>query len=165
MTRRLDRIERQTAEQTLRQILRGARLDSFHVREPELTLCFFNRESADDRPVYVWLMTSAAMQVCGSELTEWPAPPAGQDMFHVGRAALLPVLYRLIGNGVDSVAIAPDGALALNLAEHSIVVTPGEHELEEIWLVTDQTPDTFDAQGWRIALADDGRIALKRPER
>lgn len=165
MGRQLDRIERQSAERALQQILRGAQLDSFHVRSVDLMLCFFNGESGDDKPVYVWMQTTAAALICRSDLTEWPAAPSHSAAFHEQRGDLLPRLYRLIGDSVDSVAIALDGALSLNLTEHSIVLVPGPQELEEIWSVTDQTPDTFDAQGWRVALASDGKIALKRPPR
>lgn len=165
MTRRLDRIERQSAEEALQEILRGAHLDSFHVRERELTLCFVSGDTAGDRPVYVWLMTGAAALVCGSDLVRWPAPPEGDDGFRAGRAELLPDLYRLVGQSVAAVAIAGDGALSVSFSERSFVLTPGVGEDEEVWRVTDRTPDTFDAEGWRIALADDGSLALKRPDR
>lgn len=165
MTRRLDRIERQSAEVTLQEILRGARLDSFHVRERELTLCFVSGDMTDARPVYVWLMTGAAALVCGSDLASWPAPPEEAHIFRAGRAALLPELYRLVGQSVAAAAVAGDGALSVSFDDRSFVLTPGAREDEEVWRVTDRTPDTFDAESWRIALADDGSIALKRPDR
>lgn len=163
MTRQLDRIERQSAEQALRQILRGARLDSFHVRSVELTLSFVN-EPSDDRPAYVWLRTGAPAMV-GGELTEWPAPPTDDAAFHAGRAEMLPLLYRLVGDSVAEIAIAPDGALSASFTGQTIVLVPRHREAEEVWTLSDQTPDTFDAQGWRITLSNGGRLTVKRPER
>jgi hypothetical protein len=163
MTRALDRIERKAAAEALQQILRGAQLDSFHVRSVDLTLCFFNGD-ADDKPVYVWLQTGAMALVCGADLTEWPAAPADSAAFHARRAELLPMLYGLIGDSVAAVAIAPDGALSVSFTERSLILAPGAEELDEIWSVTDRTPDTFDPEGWRIVLANSGKLTIKQPE-
>ena len=43
-------------------------------------------------------------------------------------------------------------------------VTSLPEELDEIWSVTDRTPDTFDAEGWRIVLANSGKLTIKQPE-
>jgi hypothetical protein len=143
-------------------LLRGMSLDSVRIYSVVVQLGFFRPNSASSLPVEAWITTSGNLRV-------EPVTPLingeflSQDDFFTGRSLAVFELYKLVGKEIMEAFVLESGELAFQLGEKRVLIQPDGGELEEVWAVMSDSPDTNISHQWHVALDDSGSISVRYP--
>lgn len=138
-------------------LLLGAQLDSIRAYSLIMQLGFIRTVPADGLPVEVWVSIS------GDLVAKNTSPRLMEDFFE-RRAQAFCTTYLLIGQKVTATSISATGALQIDFGAMSLSAeADGKDELDEVWAVSSDTPDTSVDHDWYIALDDNGALSLRTP--
>lgn len=138
-------------------LLLGTQLDSIRAYSLIMQLGFVRTVPAGGLPTEVWVSIS------GNLITEDASTCSTGDFFE-RRAQALCATYLLIGQRVTATNISDSGTLQIDLDAKSLrVEADSEDNLEEIWAVMSDTPDTSVDHRWYMVLDDAGALSVRIP--
>lgn len=131
-----------------KEYLAGACLDKIVVYSVVVQLCFM----APNNNSYIWI------SACGDCFFD-----EHQDKldFFENRKYFIKEVYGVMGRGIESIGILPDGSLRLYLDNHSILFSANDEDSEIIWSITSDTPAPFENHRFSISLVEGGAIYLQ----
>jgi hypothetical protein len=143
-------------------LLRGAQLDSIRVYSLIVQLGFVRVGAEGNLPGEVWISISGALIL--EEDSSMAQESASLRDFFVRRAAVLGAVYRLVGREVTAAGVSASGALQVHFGGQCLRgEADDEVNLEEVWSVASDSPDTRAEHRWYVSLDDAGALSTRLP--
>jgi hypothetical protein len=159
----MEELRMEDASKAISQLLVGASLDSFRVFSTILLIGFYRSDNGLGLPSEVWLSCSGKIIVNAKE--DHGLNLKQEENFFLQRVSAIGKLFEIIGSSVEATKIGPLGSLSIEMDGVEIRCESDDENLEEIWSVMSDSPDTSEEHRWYIALDDagkiGGRIAIK----
>ena len=84
--------------------------------------------------------------------------------FFARRASMLSAVYRLIGQEVTAASVSDSGALQIHLGDKHLRAGADDHaNLEEVWSVVSDSPETTADHRWHVSLDEFGALFARIP--
>lgn len=152
----------QGASQIVFRLLLGAQLDTIRVYSLIVQLGFVCLGDAGDSPDEIWVSASGTLIV--DEESSMVGELGSAADFFARRAAALGKVYQLIGEEVTTANVSESGELQISFGGRRVRAGAEEGtDLEEVWSVVSDSPETTADHRWRVSLDDSGALSAHVP--
>lgn len=154
-------VNAQVASGVVSDLLRGAQLDTIRIYSLIVQLGFVCLHAAGRSPSEVWVSVSGNLFVEEDPLMR--ESRSSRDFFAC-RESALGAVYRLIGQEVTAATVSESGALRIDLGgKHLRAEADDGENLEEVWSVVSDSPDTNADHRWYVSLDESGALSARAP--
>ena len=152
----------QVASKIVLDLLSGAQLDTIRVHSLIVQLGFVCLGRAGNLPDEVWVSVSGTLFVEGD--TSMVGESASSRDFFARRVSALGEAYQLIGQEVTAASVSDSGTLQIYLGGKRLrAEADDDTNLEEVWSVASDSPETTAGHRWHVSLDDSGAISVRAP--
>lgn len=156
-------VNNKVASEIVFALLRGAQLDTIRVYSLIVQLGFVRLgTAAGDLPNEVWVILSGGLTI--KEEPSMVAESRSSQDFFGRRASVLSAVYRLIGQDVTDASVSDAGVLEMQLGGQCLCADADDEEnLEEVWSVVSDFPETAADHRWYVSLDECGGLSAHVP--
>jgi hypothetical protein len=155
-------VNAQAASEVVSDLLCGAQLDTIRVYSLIVQMGFVCLGAAGNSPDEVWVSVSGALNV-GEDHSTVGESALPQEFF-ARRASAIGAVYQLIGQKVTAASVSESGALQIQFGGRRMrAEADKDANLEEVWSVVSDSPETTTDHRWYVSLDDSGALSARVP--